>query len=134
MSGWGVSYDRIGFFSRQALPSLELARSALVVFALLPLEPLLAQEALQPGEAYVTRFSGVAPVSGSGNDQAFAINVDGTVGSIIDIRAPGKPPEGQHWIHEPHRLPVTAWQIGQVFGVALDSSIPPNVYLTSTPA
>src|SRR5260370_22607925 len=35
---------------------------------------------------------------------------------------------------EPQRLPVTARQIGQVFGVALDGSIPPNIYLTSTSA
>jgi hypothetical protein len=134
MPGLGASCDRIGFSSRQALPRLPLVWSALAAFTLLPLQPLLAQEALQPGEAYVTRFSGVAPVSGTGNDQTFTINLDGTVGSIIDIRAPGKPPQGQHWIDEPQRLPVTARQIGQVFGVALDDSIPPNIYLTSTSA
>src|SRR6202521_1751849 len=134
MPAWGTACGRIGCFSPQALPRRRLIWSALAAFTLLPLQPLLAQEAMQPGGAYVTRFSGVAPASGSANDQTFAINLDGTVGSIIDIRAPGKPPQGQHWIDEPQRLPVTARQIGQVFGVALDGSTPPNIYLTSTPA
>ena len=134
MPAWGAACGHIGCFSPQALPRRRLVWSALAAFTLLPLQPLLAQEAMQPGEAYVTRFSGVGPASGSANDQTFAINLDGTVGSIIDIRAPGKPPQGQHWIDEPQRLPVTARQIGQVFGVALDGSTPPNIYLTATPA
>jgi hypothetical protein len=118
-----------------ASPSVRaiIARAALVAFAILPFEPLAAQDALRPGEAYVTRFSGVT-ASGSGDNQTFTINTGGTVGSIIDIRAPGAPPQGRHWIDEPQRLPVTAGEVGQVFGVALDDANPPNVYLTATSA
>jgi peptidoglycan hydrolase-like protein with peptidoglycan-binding domain len=86
-------------------------------------------EALQPGEAYVTRFSGTA---GAGSQTA--IDVRGTVGSIIDLRGPAQAPRGQHWINEPQRNPVTAGQVGQVFGVILDDAQPPNVYLTATAA
>ena len=62
------------------------------------------------------------------------IDTNGTVGSIIDVRAPRKPPLGQHWIDEPQRKPVTANQVGQVFGVVLDDAGPPNVYLAATSA
>jgi hypothetical protein len=37
-----------------------------------------------------------------------------------------------HWTHEPQRSAVTAGQVGQVFGIALDDANPPNVYLTAT--
>jgi hypothetical protein len=85
---------------------------------------------IQPGEAYVTRFSGTQPGPGG----APVINPDGTSGSIIDVRAPKRPPIGQHWVDEPQRKPVTAAQVGQVFGVALDDANGPNVYLTATSA
>ena len=62
------------------------------------------------------------------------IDTSGTVGDIIDIRAPGRPPRGEHWYDEPHRKPVTAGQVGQVFGVVLDDATPPNVYLSATSA
>src|SRR5438552_6920039 len=115
----------------------ECFRSAIVIgCAVLPIVgvmhsgPLSAQEEpLRPGEAFVTRFSGT--VAGPGG---LTINTSGTVGSIIDLRAPGQPPRGQHWIDEPQRKPVTAAQIGQVFGVAFDDATPPNIYLSATPA
>ena len=65
--------------------------------------PSLAQ-GLQPGEAFATRFSGTAP----GADGSPTIDTDGTVGSILDLRNPGQPPQGQHWINEPQRNPITA--------------------------
>jgi hypothetical protein len=103
-------------------------QAILVTGALLTAKPALAQP-LQPGEAYVTRFSGfLYGTSGP------IIDLNGTVGSILDVRAPGHPPQGTHWIYEPQRSAVTAGQIGQVFGVALDDANPPNVYLASTSA
>jgi hypothetical protein len=96
----------------------------------LPISPAAAQGGLRPGEAYVTRFSGTT----QGPDGSAAINPAGTVGSIIDVRAPGQPPGGWHWINEPQRQPVTAGEVGQVFGVALDDASPPGVYLTATAA
>ena len=44
-----------------------------------------AEEGLQPGEGYVTRFSGVTTESGKA-----VIDTRGTVGSIVDLRNPGQ--------------------------------------------
>src|SRR5439155_13169186 len=103
-----------------------LGQAAAMAGVLLSVVPAAAQP-LQPGEAYVTRFSGF--LYGAAGP---IIDLNGTVGSIIDVRAPGQPPQGTHWIHEPQRSPVTAGQIGQVFGVGLDDANPPNVYLAPT--
>lgn len=91
----------------------------------------VAQETgpLQTGEGYVTRFSGTA-TSGGGT----VIDLSGTVGSIVDLRNPSQAPRGQHWLNEPQRNPVTASQVGQVFGIAVDATKSPNVYLTATSA
>ncbi len=88
-----------------------------------------AQEALQSGEAIVTRFSGTMEQAGSR-----IIDPDGAVARILDLRQPGGPPEGAHWFNEVERAAVTAGEIGQVFGVALDDATPPNIYLTATSA
>ena len=85
--------------------------------------------ALQPGEAYLTRFSGTTSEGGT-----TVIDMDGTVGSIVDIRNPAEAPQGQQWTGTPQRQPVTAAEVGQVFGVALDGESPPNIYLTATSA
>jgi hypothetical protein len=89
-----------------------------------------AQDALQPGEAFVTRFSGATNEGGRA-----VIDTGGTVGIIIDLRRPGTPPLGAHWSNEPQRSAVSAGQVGQVFGIALDNATPPpNIYLTATSA
>ena len=88
----------------------------------------LAQESLQAGEGYITRFSGTTRNSSSET----VIDVDGTVGSVVDLRTPSQPPKGQHWLNEPQHDPVSAGEIGQVFGVTLDDATPPNIYLTAT--
>src|SRR5436190_14995787 len=108
--------------------SLLLGASALLLVTL-GSSPGLAQ-GLQPGEAFATRFSGAT----TGRDGAPSIDAQGTVGSILDLRAPRQPAQGQHWINEPQRAPVTAAQIGQVFGVAFDDASPPNIYVTATAA
>jgi hypothetical protein len=108
-----------------------LGHVILLTSVLLPSQPLLAQDRpLQPGEAYVTRFSGTRPGPGG----TPVIDPDGTSGSIIDVREPRRPPLGQHWVDEPQRKPVSAGQVGQVFGVVLDDARPPNVYLAATSA
>jgi hypothetical protein len=106
-----------------------LTTTVLTATALLPTRPALAQDAIQPGEGYVTRFSGIRPSVGGP-----VIDTNGTVGSIIDVRSPRTPPLGQHWVDEPQRKPVTAGEVGQVFGVTLDDANPPNVYLSATSA
>jgi len=92
-----------------------------------------AQEALLPGEAFVTRFSGTATVDGPGGPQT-VIDLAGPSGVAIDLRNPGYAPDGRHWLTEPHGFSVTAGDVGQVFGVALDDADPPNIYLSATAA
>ncbi|MCP4932978.1 MAG: DUF11 domain-containing protein [bacterium] len=88
-----------------------------------------AGEPLHPGEGFVTRFSGVSDETGQ-----TILDVNGTVGSIVDLRNPAQPPKGQHWVNEPQRNSILAGQVGQVFGVAIDDAEQPNIYLTATSA
>ena len=85
---------------------------------------------LRSGEAFVTRFSGIS------NDSSAPprINPNGPVGVILGVSSPSEPPSGQHWISKSIRAAVTAADVGQVFGVALDDQSPPNVYLTASAA
>jgi hypothetical protein len=107
----------------------------LAAFAGITIEPAAAQDdLLRPGEAYATRFSGTRSANGPDGKPLLTIDPAGTVGSIIDIRAPGRRPAGEHWVDEPQRKPVTAREVGQVFGVALDAEGPPNIYLSATSA
>lgn len=122
------------------VPSPALARrvtlGAIAAALLLQAGPLAAQQPalMRPGEGFVTRFSGTANIPGPGGTAVPAIDPGGIVGSVIDLRNPGQPPQGQHWIGEPQRLLVTAADVGQVFGVALDDANPPNIYLAATSA
>src|SRR5262245_61449210 len=80
--------------------------AALALFCVDP-TPAEAQGGMQPGEAFVTRFSGVTATAGApGQPPVVAINVNGTVGSIIDVRGPAFPPIGLHWMTEPQRNAV----------------------------
>jgi len=107
----------------------------LTAFAGIAIEPAAAQpDLLRPGEAFATRFSGTASVNGPDGKPLVVIDPAGTVGSIVDLRAPGRPPAGEHWVDEPQRRNVTAREVGQVFGVALDAASPPNIYLAATAA
>ncbi len=124
---------------RASAPVLALAASMLTLTpanAQLPGPQAAPGEAspLQPGEAFVTRFSGSRMSGNEDEGVRRVIDVNGTVGSIIDVRAPGQAPMGQHWTDEPQRARVTAGQVGQVFGVALDDAEPPNIYVTATAA
>jgi hypothetical protein len=93
-----------------------------------------AQEALRAGEAYATRFSGTIEFPLDDGSIATILDEAGTVGSVIDLRSPGFAADGRHWSNEPQRLPVTAGEVGQVFGIAIDTAEPANVYLTATSA
>jgi hypothetical protein len=91
-------------------------------------------EPLQPGEAVVTRFSNTSEEPDETGKPRATIDLNGTSASIIDIRRPGDPPSGQHWIDEPQRLPVSAGEVGQVFGVAIDDLDTPDIFLSATAA
>jgi len=135
-----VTVDESAFANAMQPPTANLAQAlASAMRAPAPVNSNPSQsiprgDLLRPGEAYVTRFSGVTVQPGPGGQQTVAINTAGTVGSIIDVRSPNRPPRGDHWYDEPQRNPVTAGEVGQVFGVVLDDATPPNVYLSATSA
>ncbi|HDO51529.1 MAG TPA: DUF11 domain-containing protein, partial [Rhizobiales bacterium] len=114
----------------RALAGLLLV-TALSILAGLPFAPRShAQEPpAQPGEAYVTRFSGTLTQGGR-----TIIDTTGTVGSLVDVRQPGDAARGRHWLDEPQRQSVTAAEVGQVFGIAFDDATPANIYLSATSA
>ncbi|WP_346895791.1 peptidoglycan-binding protein [uncultured Roseibium sp.] len=90
--------------------------------------PLQAEaQEMQPGDAVVTRFSGTVE-----QDGRRIIDAEGAVASILNLRQAGGPPRGEHWFDENQSGAVTAAEIGQVFGVALDDATPPNIYVTAT--
>ncbi|MFV2092247.1 MAG: hypothetical protein ACC634_04115, partial [Hyphomicrobiales bacterium] len=115
-----------------------LSRAVPVALSLLAFtaitSPASAQQAMQAGEAFATRFSGEVEFTLSDGSKFTTIDQNGVVGSVVDVRAPGYAGDGRHWQNEPQRLPVTASQVGQVFGVAIDDSRPANVFLTATSA
>lgn len=106
----------------------------LATVLLLPLVATAQEVGLRPGEGVLTRFSGIKPAEGAGETGPFVIAPEGIVASIVDLRAPARPPQGAHWIDEPQRAFVTAADVGQVFGVVLDEQSPPNIYVTATAA
>lgn len=90
---------------------------------------------LTDGNAVVTGFSGIQlpTLIAPGVDpiERSSIDRDGPVVRVIDLQAPGAPPRAQTLI-APKPFTVTAGQIGQVFGVALDNAVPPNIYVAAT--
>ena len=111
--------------------ALTVISFALKISACLLASSAIAQtQPLRPGEAFVTRFSGIAKNS----ETSPRIDPNGPVGVIIGLSSPPEPPSGQHWISKTIRSAVRAADVGQVFGVALDDQAPPNVYLTASAA
>src|SRR5665647_2780786 len=89
------------------------------------------------GNAVVTGFSGAQPPAmiAPGVDPADKtfIDLQGPAARVFDLQAPGAPPQAQ-LLTAPKPFTVTAGQVGQVFGVALDSAAQPNVFLAATSA
>jgi len=89
-------------------------------------------QTLSPGQAFVTQFAGTTTVTSSDGAARTAIDLNGASGVAIDLRSPGFQPDGRHWLAEPHLFQVTAGDVGQVFGIAIDDAAAPNIYLTAT--
>jgi hypothetical protein len=92
---------------------------------------------LATGNAVVTGFSGAQlpaqlPPGVNPADLTF-IDPNGPSARIVDLQAPGAPPQAQ-LIAAPLRVTVTAAQVGQVFAVALDGATPPNIYVAASSA
>jgi hypothetical protein len=92
---------------------------------------------LAPGEAAVAGFSGVIrpTLVPPGVDPADATVIDlfGPSLRVIDLADLGGRPAAQ-LVPAPKPFTFTARQIGQVFAVALDNAVPPNIYAAATSA
>jgi hypothetical protein len=92
---------------------------------------------LEPGNAAVTGFSGAikpSQIAPGINPLGFTfIDLNGASLRVIDLQNMGGPPQGQ-LVAAPKPFTITASQIGQVFAVALDDAVPPNIYAAATSA
>src|SRR5271154_4730543 len=90
-----------------------------------------------PGNAAVTGFSGAMPpaqiASGDDPDRLTFIDLNGPSLRIVDLQQMGGRPAAQ-LVGAPKPFTFSAGAIGQVFGVALDDSVPPNIYVAATSA
>ncbi len=89
-------------------------------------------EPMQPGEGFLTRFSGTRMAEDLEGKPTAIIDPQGISGAIVDLRQPGRPPRGEHMIDEPQKAAVTAADVGQIFGIAIDDTA--NIYVTATSA
>lgn len=114
-----------------------VAAMALLLVLLAP-PPAGAQSGapvLQPGNAVVTGFSGALPPGeipvGVDPGEQTTIDLNGPSARVVDLgQIAGRPPAP--FVPAPKPFTVTAAQVGQVFGVALDNAIPPNIYLAAS--
>jgi len=106
-----------------------IAGLAVALFATGLTTSIAQSPGLQPGEAFLTRFSGTVTQGGP-----TLIDPNGTVGAIIDLRNPGQMSSGGYWADAPRRAAITAADVGQVFGIAIDDADQPNIYVTATSA
>ena len=89
----------------------------------------LAQD-IAVGDAIVTQFSGTTATP----DGTLMLDPEGAVAQAIGLGNPGAAPSGTPWRDAPRGLQITADQIGQVFGIAIDDESPANIYLTASSA
>jgi hypothetical protein len=87
------------------------------------------------GNAAVTGFSGAPPpiqiAPGIDPNQMTFIDPSGSSLRVVDLQHMGGPPAAQV-VGAPKPLAISATLIGQVFGVALDDSSPPNIYAAAS--
>jgi hypothetical protein len=132
---------RFGDHARNPLApiSISLAFAALAILTIAGVGTARAQTPgiLAPGNAIVTGFSGAAPPAqiAPGQDPGDLTFIDptGPSAQVFNLQSPGAPPQAQV-IPAPVPFAVTAAQVGQVFGVALDNATPPNMYIAATSA
>ncbi|MGP1680505.1 MAG: hypothetical protein ACTS6J_25545, partial [Burkholderiales bacterium] len=119
-------------------PHLKTALLSLAACIALALPAFGAEVIINRGDAAVTGFSGAkvwgkVPADVSPTDVTY-IDPTGAVLRIFDLDKLGGPPTGM-LANAPSTFQVTAGDVGQVFGVTLDSDTAkrtPNIYLTST--
>ncbi len=96
------------------------------------------QGIFSPGDAVVTGFAGIkapdAPIApGADPLDMFHIDLDGPSAQILQLGATGAPAQGQI-ISAQTPFKLRARDAGQVFAVALDDALPPNIYVGQTSA
>jgi hypothetical protein len=87
-------------------------------------------QGLNPGDAVVTRFSGVVAAPGG----ALAIDRQGPVAIGVGLSNPGTPAGGRATDTLPELFHLTADEIGQVFGLAIRPGAPAVMYFTASSA
>ena len=92
---------------------------------------------LAPGDAAVTGFSGAPPpvqlAPGVDPAEKTFIDLDGPSLEVFDLQDLRGPARSQ-LVRTPKPFSAKASQIGQVFGVTLDSASPPNIYVAASSA
>ncbi len=115
--------------------------AAAVGLALVYFHPAASMAQQQPlyitGDAAVTGFSGALPpiqiAPGVDPNTLTFIDPNGPSLRVIDLHAMGGPAAAQ-LVGAPKPFTVPAAQIGQVFGVTLDDSAPPDIFAAATSA
>jgi hypothetical protein len=131
-----MTYFRAAGICKKAL-ALGIAVAGAVLVGVASPQAAETSGVLTNGNAAVTGFSGAqlpaqVPPGVNPADQT-VIDLNGPAARVIDLQAPGAPPQAQ-LLTAPKPFTVTASQIGQVFAVALDNAMPPNIYLAATSA
>ena len=110
------------------------ATLALLTLALTWGSAAYAQQVMSPGDAVVTGFSGIAPLSDSGDGSSFGIDLAGPSAEILSLGAISSPPDGT-FTTAPSKKRITAGEVGQVFAITLDdrgNGKTPNIFLGAT--
>ena len=98
-----------------------------ILFLMIGWSGSLCADILKSGSAVVTGFSGTRQQGPN-----LAIDPQGAVLKVFDLTNLG-PADGE-LVTPPVLFQLTAESVGQVFGIALDNAVPPNIYLTATSA
>ena len=130
-------------FARQTRRTAGVSSAAAVGLALIYLYPAAIDAQQTPsslyvtGNAAVTGFSGALPpiqiAPGVDPNRETFIDLNGPSLRVVDLHHMGGLPEAQ-LVGAPKSFTFSAAQLGQVFGVAIDDSSPPNIYAAATSA
>ncbi len=105
-----------------------------IAAALIASTPVFGQDGLPAGAGFVTGFSGQMETVDAAGATRTVIDPDGITGRALDLSQPMRTPTGAQWQYPEELFSVRAAQTGQIFGVAIDNALEPNVYATATAA
>lgn len=86
---------------------------------------------LPVGSAAVSGFSGVAARAGASDASGLYIDPEGISIRVFDLRDLGGPADGR-LVTPPKLASIPVGSVGQVFGLAIDTATPPNLYASAT--